>query len=480
MSDHWTSLTKCPYSRFSNVVWLSSDEFIVAPYNYSKQKSDGIQKYSTTTNKWMTLIKYPKDFQISNCTLSLDENEGKLYLLGAESIFHVITLTDHKFDTLANGQLEVGVNPTSLCVEGTIHILGGSRNRKHITRNLYTDDGDDDNSSNDEKADEFVELFEFEDWAKGNQNCGVIHIKSRNQLLLLGGYNQYCEHQYSDMVWVYELEQDAKKSKKHKKDRKWVKKCKMPERACYFGYVLSSDERYIILMGGYTTGKKQVKKTYVLDVESMKFIKASNISSPASGSVRATMGEDNHIYLFKHDNGALWKIHVQKIISQYDANDDNYAYQLVKKYKKLLKAAEMENRQIKLQLSKQKQINEQMTSVKRRSKGKRSSADNTGSRKVEKKVQELEQLTQDQQTEIRRLEEKVAKQERYINDLESEKMMIKNTSLTQRMQIKEMKSRLGELEEDEAELNSIEAFLAKQAKKSKQQDAALEEVGIFD
>ena len=51
------------------------------------------------------------------------------------------------------------------------------------------------------------------------------------------------------------------------------------------GYILSSDERYIVLIGGYTTGKKLVKKIYVLDVEAMKFIKSSTISSPASGTI---------------------------------------------------------------------------------------------------------------------------------------------------------------------------------------------------
>merc|ERR1712113_1285182 len=86
----------------------------------------------------------------------------------------------------------------------------------------------------------------------------------------------------------------------------------------------------------------------------MKFIKTSNISSPASGSVRATMGEGAFIYLFKHDQGGLWKINIQSIISEYSSTDDNYAYQLVKKYKKMLKEHEMENRQLKLQLNKAK------------------------------------------------------------------------------------------------------------------------------
>ena len=121
MTDQWTQLTKCPKERFSNIVYISTDEFIVAPYNYSKQKSDGILKYNTTTNKWSTMIRYPsKDFQISNCTLAIDETEKKLYLLGAESIIYCVNLENNKFTKLENGDLEVGVNPSSLFVDGIL------------------------------------------------------------------------------------------------------------------------------------------------------------------------------------------------------------------------------------------------------------------------------------------------------------------------------------------------------------------------
>eukprot|EP01084_Bolivina_argentea_P164448 285910_1 len=146
MSDKWTSLLKCPEERFSNPVFISSDEFVVAPYNYSKQKSEGILKYNTTANKWMTLVKYPKDFQVSNCSLSFDETERKLYLIGAESIVYVVNLNNNKITKLPNGQIEVGVNPSSLFVEGKLHLIGGSRNKKHIIRNVYENDDENDES----------------------------------------------------------------------------------------------------------------------------------------------------------------------------------------------------------------------------------------------------------------------------------------------------------------------------------------------
>eukprot|EP01084_Bolivina_argentea_P290617 499247_1 len=95
MSNKWVELLKCPQEKFSNVVFISSNEFVVAPYNYSKQKSDGILKYDTTSNKWMTLIKYPKDFTTSHCSLSYDSTKHKLYLIGS-SIIYVISLKKNK------------------------------------------------------------------------------------------------------------------------------------------------------------------------------------------------------------------------------------------------------------------------------------------------------------------------------------------------------------------------------------------------
>ena len=162
MSDKWTALTKCPHKRFSNIVFISDDEFVVAPYNYNKQKSDGILKYSSATNKWMTIVKYPKDFQTWNCSLSFDSTERKLYLIGAQAIVFVIDLNSKEIGELPNGNIEVGVNPSSLFVDGQLHIIGGSRNRKHLMRDIYSEEG-----QSDEKTESaFEEVYEFEDWSK--------------------------------------------------------------------------------------------------------------------------------------------------------------------------------------------------------------------------------------------------------------------------------------------------------------------------
>lgn len=96
-------MAKCPAQRFSNIVFLSHDEFVVAPYHYSKQRAEGILKYSTKKNKWSVMAKYPKDFEISNCSLSFDDTANKLYLIGAQSTIYVVSLDTNKIKALPNG-----------------------------------------------------------------------------------------------------------------------------------------------------------------------------------------------------------------------------------------------------------------------------------------------------------------------------------------------------------------------------------------
>ena len=186
------------------------------------------------------------------------------------------------------------------------------------------------------------------------------------------------------------------------------------------------------------------------------------------------MGEGAYIYLFKHDNGGLWKSNIQQNISEYSSTDDNYAYQLVKKYKKLLQEHEMENRQLKLQLQKTK-------GGKRGLKSPKSTRKVTGKnedKKMKKKMEDLEQKSVDQETEIRRLDTKLRKIKQYANELESEKMQLKNVNLMQKLKIKELQSRLYELEGDAQELDDIESFLRLQEKVTAKQDAAMEAVGV--
>ena len=39
--------------------------------------------------------------------------------------------------------------------------------------------------------------------------------------------------------------------------------------------------------------------------------------------MRAAMGDDHIIYLFKHDDGAMWKIGIQSLVEEYSSTENN-------------------------------------------------------------------------------------------------------------------------------------------------------------
>merc|ERR1712087_560943 len=101
---------------------------------------------------------------------------------------------------------------------------------------------------------------------------------------------------------------------------------------------------------------------------------------------------------------------------------------------------------------------------------------NSKDRKGNKRLNELEQLSVEQQTEIQRVNQKLMRQKAYINELEAEKMKSNNTNLKQRMEIKKLKGRLRELEGDAEQLDNIESFLRMQESVGIEQEAAIEKV----
>eukprot|EP01084_Bolivina_argentea_P144955 254217_1 len=86
----------------------------------------------------------------------------------------------------------------------------------------------------------------------------AIYISSRQSILLIGGFNEYglpCD------VWIYSL-----------KTQKWNKINNISFKRFQFGYVLSSNQRYIILFGGWkyvseTDQDVEVDDIVVLDMK---------------------------------------------------------------------------------------------------------------------------------------------------------------------------------------------------------------------
>ena len=103
----------------------------------------------------------------------------------------------------------------------------------------------------------------------------MVHLKSQNKLLLFGGigidyYNEYEQ----DTIYSYSIS-----------NKKWnTLSTQLPIPLCYFGYVLTKDEKKIIIFGGFSIYWENMNAIYICDIDTMKFKKA-DILCPTLNSI---------------------------------------------------------------------------------------------------------------------------------------------------------------------------------------------------
>lgn len=150
---------------------------------------------------------------------------------------------------------DVAVTPVLVFAQGKLHIFGGFDNKSHLTF--------------DAKTKLFETVHEFTEWKTGNVDPGIIHIKSKNELLLLGGFDK--GRGWTDEVWKCKLGHG------HTDDKPvWNKlEFKLPEKGREFRFLLTHNERYIIC------GVHHAKDIYYWDINaSVDEWKKSLIEAP--------------------------------------------------------------------------------------------------------------------------------------------------------------------------------------------------------
>ena len=105
-------------------------------------------------------------------------------------------------------------------------------------------------------------------------------IPSKNIILMLGGYDPL-KNKAIDTIYSYDL-----------KNKKWnLLPQKLPVPLAFFGYVLSDNEKYLIIMGGTMVVNVQTNRIWVMDVDNMQFKKCT-IRCPAYDNYHAISMND--------------------------------------------------------------------------------------------------------------------------------------------------------------------------------------------
>ena len=108
---------------------------------------------------------------------------------------------------------------------------------------------------------------------------GFIHLKKRNKLLLIGGFNKI-KYTASDDINIFDLD-----------SFKWnlLNTIGMPRKLSDHQCILSNDEKYLIVMNGHNGNFRfNNNNIYILNLDIMKW-KTSTIKTPFTGQFTQSM-----------------------------------------------------------------------------------------------------------------------------------------------------------------------------------------------
>ena len=150
-----------------------------------------------------------------------------------------------------------------------MHIIGGHDSNKYITFD-----------PNNEK---FTEIHSFPDLSTGIPGSGLIHVRSKNILLLFGGYDADHEPSHLDIIKHYSI-----------MDNKWHDlSLRLPSRDSDYPIFISPNEKYIVM----NLSHDNEEKWFYLDLEiddlnCMEFKEIDHIETPVGYTYHALMAGD--------------------------------------------------------------------------------------------------------------------------------------------------------------------------------------------
>eukprot|EP01083_Nonionella_stella_P078858 216067_1 len=266
----WESATKAPYNNIISTTKINECEFtagkheecteiwptVVVSYSIDSEH-DGIYKYNIDTNTW-TLFSHDCQDEAKKCPrslLAMDSIHNQVYMFQPQwniksydkARLHVLNIHKQKIIRTFETQLQLGTNPSCLCVNGSLHVISGCRNTTHFEWNINTNT--------------FTAIADNTHWY--NLQCtGFVHIASQNILLSFGGYYN------SDVICKTSLDVIH-----------WEKMdIKLPVPMAQNGIVVTSDERFILFFGNgfndFDHRKKGFNTIYILNLQTWTFMKS--------------------------------------------------------------------------------------------------------------------------------------------------------------------------------------------------------------
>eukprot|EP01084_Bolivina_argentea_P059546 108753_1 len=244
----------------ANVKYNYMDPFSMNGYEFSIVTEYGgiirIYKYNTKHNKWTKISDLHADNILNNDDWGgvFDKENQLFYFTGnTNTSLHQIDLKTNTIQLISKN-IVTEVYPTMLIINHKIHIL--DETGQHLLFDLH-------NKS-------VTKMYQFE-----SHYCPeyLLHMKSTNSMLMFGTE----ANDYSNIIYEFSL-----------KNNKWHKwNVELPTNLEIYGsaVVLSTDEKYIFVLGGYIINlqvEKYCSQISVYDVQNTQW-RSCSIKSPKEG-----------------------------------------------------------------------------------------------------------------------------------------------------------------------------------------------------
>ena len=203
--------------------------------------------------------------------------------------------------TINTTQAKIELHPSALCIDGKIHVFGGKSCNSHFILDSNTN--------------EFNKIADIDEKRDGITCGGSVYVKSKNCVLCFGGYDLGTNKTRLNGVYQYKLS-----------TQKWqTMDVVLPYKMDSFGWILTNDERYIILFGGgiddHNTWNDDI---FLWNLESM-VISKSEIKCPQKGLFTAVIMPNDEIFLQRvFDKCCHWKIKVKTLVKDDRMIVDGY------------------------------------------------------------------------------------------------------------------------------------------------------------
>eukprot|EP01084_Bolivina_argentea_P200527 342897_1 len=274
-SQLWESLFSCSFDNYESITiqtGLNDREFILISYGFLTtnsvwNKTHRAQIYSFTHNKvWKKWTNTPRSStNLQDHISAIDKKNKKMYINDHNTVWE-INLTDQTYRSFKQKH-NYKQRYAAFVIEGKFHVF--TRNYIFIW---------DPNSNN--KYWDRVRLID--PFSCMPNSAGIVYVSHLNQLLIIGGKLSTYTHDTTNEIYSFSINNG---NRKHNRIQ-----LTLPLPAYGFGYAITNDERYVIILGGMTT--TQVKLAYTI--------------YGGGGGVTTTAGTNN-IYVFD-----IRKMHITK------------------------------------------------------------------------------------------------------------------------------------------------------------------------